>query len=178
MVRNGTIITEFKSRRSRMRRVVIKIVFLILGRATQSASRHEPLVREEAAPWPEGFTMTIRTLPDGPILCMQKRGCGIRVVGREHAESADLAIDIRTVRAAFRMFTARLSIHDAYAEHRIGLHGNVSHGIRFIRIMGIIQSYLFPRIISSKILKHFTPMTPRRLLRRVWIVLPGLLFGI
>lgn len=173
-----SIVTKFRPRRSRIRRLVIKVVFVILGRATQSASRHEPLVRAEAAAWPEGFTMTLRTLPDGPVLCMRKQGEGIRVVRREHADAADLAIDIRTVRAAFRMFTARLSIHHAYAEHRIGLHGNVSHGIRFIRIMGIIQSFLFPKFISTKILKAVTPMTPRRMLRRVWILIPGLLFGI
>jgi hypothetical protein len=46
--------------------LVIKIIFIVLGKAFQSGSRHDPEIRKEIAVWPENFMVIMNVFPEGP----------------------------------------------------------------------------------------------------------------
>lgn len=52
------------------------------------------------------------------------------------------------------MFTGRLGVSKAYAEHRFTLKGEIGKAMSLVRCIDIVEAYLFPSIITKNILKY------------------------
>ena len=50
------------------------------------------------------------------------------------------------------MFIGKLGVSKAYAEHRFTLKGEISKAMVLVRCIDIVESYLFPKIITKGIL--------------------------
>jgi hypothetical protein len=156
--------------------LVVQTVFVVLGRAVQSASRHDPEIRKDIADWPDGFTIMFKVLPRGPCVVLEKRGAALDFVGLREKE-ADLTVFVKNVASAFLVFTAQMGTPQAYCEHRALLAGDISQGIRFIRAMSAVQCYLFPEVVARRVVKQVPPLTLERLGLRIWIYTIGLALG-
>lgn len=162
---------------SRAQPLVIQTVFAVLGRAAQSASKHDRDIQDDISGWPEGFTVMFKVLPEGPRVALVKRGDHLEMAGFREVD-ADLAVLIKNVPSAFQVFTAQMGTPQAYCEHRAFLKGNISDGIQLIRALSNVQCYLFPKIIAQGVVKEVPPLTLERLARRVWIYTLGVPFGL
>ena len=52
------------------------------------------------------------------------------------------------------MFTGRLGVSKAYAEHRFTLKGEIGKAMSLVRCIDIVEAYLFPKFITKNILKE------------------------
>lgn len=59
---------------------------------------------------------------------------------------------------AFRVFTGRMGIAGAYAAHAFTLRGNINRTMGVVRIVDMVEGYLFPRFMTRRILKD----TPKK----------------
>ena len=59
-----------------------------------------------------------------------------------------------------------MSTHQAMAECRVLLDGQISYGMEMNRALAIVETYLFPEVILKKILKRVPPMNVFQLIAR------------
>jgi len=155
----------------------VKVGFMALGRALQSASHFENDVVAEVAHWKVGFSFSMNVLPNGPSLVMEKRNRRMLFLGTKKKDDADLIVEIKDLDTAFKMITTQAGAHHVYAEHKIGVVGNVADSMRLIRLIYIVEGYLFPKMLNKNILKRSPRMTIRKHINRMHIYTIGMLLG-
>ncbi len=169
-----------KPHRSWFKKLVVSIVFFVLGRAMQSLSRRDATIQKEVASWPEGTTVLFKVLPASPKFAFCKTPQGnLKYLGtRVGEQQADLVIYFKNVDAAFLMMTAQIGTAQAYAEHRMSVRGDLTIALSNIRCLNVVERYLFPTFLAKRVVKRL-PAIPfgLRIGRRLWLYTFGVLFG-
>lgn len=101
---------------------------------------------------------------------MKYRGSGL--------EEADLVVNFKNLECAFLVCTGQLGPAQGYAEHRMSIKGDLSQAMAYIRCLNILEAYLFPKIISRRIMKRVPPMGLRKQAVRLVIHLMGIPLGL
>ncbi len=171
------ILTDINPKREDVKYHAVKVGFMALGRALQSASHFEKEVVHEASSWNEGFAFSMDVLPAGPSLVVQKQGNILKFLGTEKRAESDLIVEIQDLDTAFKMITTQAGAHHVFAENKIAVTGNISDSMRLIRLIYIIEGYLFPSFLNKNILKKSPKMTLQKQLNRLHIFTKGMLFG-
>lgn len=110
-------------------------------------------VREEIAGWRLGQVYTLQCSKNGPNLCMMKTRNGICRIARKSYRLADVVFQFKSLDQAFFVMTGQISVAQAYARHAFTLFGDISAGMSFSRVVDRTELYLFPKIITRRILK-------------------------
>lgn len=155
----------------------VKIGFIALGRALQSASNFEAEVVKEISSWNEGFSFSMNVLPNGPSLVMEKQNRKMKFLGTKNKDDADLIVEIKNIDTAFQMITTKAGAHHVYAQNKIAVTGDIADSMKLIRLIYIIEGYLFPKILNKNILKKSPKMTLKKHFNRIHIYTIGMLFG-
>ena len=136
-----------------MKKIIAKIVLFFLYRGFKVIYKIEPKVKKEIDKWHEDFGIKIITCENGPFLYIKKEN-GKLVRVKNNKESAEIEIVFKNFQSSFLLLTGRMGISKAYAEHRFLLKGNIMDAMSFVRCTDIVESYLFPKIITKRILKE------------------------
>ncbi len=168
--------------KKRLKTMVNKIVFFVLGRALETVSRLDDDFRREVATWPDNYRFMMKILPYGGCVCLQKNTEGFLVYkGANEAfeKTADMVFYVRNDESAFLLFTAQIGIPKAYAEHRMSAKGDIAYSMSITRCFNLVQTYLFPRFLACRIMRR-VPSIPilRRYSMRARIYLLAVPFGI
>ena len=138
-----------------MKKLIAKIVLFFLYRGFKVVYKIDEKVKSEIDSWNEGFGIKIITCKNGPSLYIKKEnGNIVRVKNKE--EKAEIEILFKNFDSAFLLLTGRMGISKAYAQHRFLLKGNIMDAMSFVRCTDIVESYLFPKFITKRILKEVT----------------------
>ena len=165
------------SKKKLIKKIVVRIVMLVLGRAIQSASRWDAFVRHEVARWNEGHTFILEVLPNGPRMCMQKQGGRLKFQGSKLAD-ADLVVRFKNIECAFLVFSGLMGTERGFAENRMTVKGNLPEAMSLIRCMNMIVVYLYPRFISRRLVKKVPALSMQQHALRLYIMLIGIPTGI
>lgn len=151
---------EIAPRRKPLKRLVNQVVLFVLGRALQSLSRLDPLIQHEVQTWPEGFTLMMRIRPDGGSMAVTRLPDGsLRYLGANFDESkADVVIYMKSIECAFSMLTGQLGIDTAYAQHAMCARGDLSNTVSVVRVLNIVEAYLFPAFMARRLMKRLPPI--------------------
>jgi len=134
-----------------LKKTISKIVLFFLYKGFKLTYKHDKNVKKEIEQWEEGFTAVIDTGTKNTKLIIKKeRG---KLVRLKDVEKADIDIVFKSLDVAFLMFTGRLGVSKAYAEHRFTLKGEISKTMSLVRCVDIVEAYLFPRFITKNIIK-------------------------
>lgn len=161
----------------RFKKMVVKTVFFIIGRALQSASRWDADIKKELSVLPDNFKIQMLVLPKGPEMTVITRNGRFKYLGMKPME-ADMTVNYKNMESAFMLFTARKGISRSYAEHRLSLRGNLAYAMMFTRCVIIVQGYLFPKIINRRIMKRVPPMSLKKHFVRMWLYSVGISLGL
>ena len=172
-----SIQTDVKPGHKLLKRTIVKAGFLALGRAIESVSHFEKDVLKEIANWPEGFSFNMTVVPFGPNLVMEKRNGAMQMLHLRKKDDANLIIEIKNLSTAFKMLTTQLGAHNVFAQHKIGLTGNIADSMKLMRVIYITEGYLFPKILNKRILKKSPEMTFEKHLNRLHIYTKGMILG-
>ena len=118
--------------------ITCKLVLRVLYRALKVLVVKESRIRREFSSFKEGFTIRITLSEGGPSVFMMKK---------------DLELKFKSVDSAFLVFTGMMGISRAYAEHRIVVKGDIADTMTLVRIIDIAEAYLFPHIMTRRILR-------------------------
>jgi len=170
------ILAKLISPPSRIKKAIVTAGFFALGRVLESASKVDDDVKKDVAEWKDGFGFYMTVLPKGPTLAMKKEGKYLKFIGLKELSNADMIVEVKNLEIAFKMITAQLGAHHVYAQHQIGVTGNVADSMRFIRMVYAAEDYLFPGFLGKNILKTVKNPSLDKALNRLHILTFGLLF--
>lgn len=141
----------FKKISNKFKSLVAKIVMLVLYRAIKVLAREDSRIMNEFLSWKDGLTVALEASPEGTAIYMQK--CGNKLKRIKTCSCADIRITFRSVDAAFLVLTGQMGVARAYAEHRFMLNGDICQTMSLVRCIDIAESYLFPRLLTKRILR-------------------------
>lgn len=154
----------------------LKILFALLARAIPRSARLSPAIRQEAAELPAGYLIRFALWPAGPGLLLTSDGeGGLSVPPRDEKKQPDLSIEIKSKRAAFRLFTFQESTVASEAAGRLIARGSLPRVVGFIRIMDQVEILLLPRFIARRAVKEWRK--PERLHLQRARLYAGIIFG-
>lgn len=134
-----------------LKAIVAKIVLFVLYRAIKVLAHEDSRIMSEFDSWRNGLTVVLETGNGGPSISLMKRGR--KLVRCPHVDDADIRITFRSLDAAFLVLTGQMGVARAYAEHRFMLSGDISQTMSIVRCIDIAESYLFPRLMTRRILR-------------------------
>jgi hypothetical protein len=147
-----------------IKRIIAGVSLFSLGRAFQTASVLDDTIKQEIEDWPEGYTVVMKVMPHGPLMAVVKTGDRLKYAGGKD-RPADLSVMFKNLESALLVLTARQGTPQAYAEHRIGVRGDLGRAMALTRCLNITQTYLFPKLICSRIMKQVPKIPLTKLLR-------------
>lgn len=134
------------------KKFISKIVLFFLYKGFKVTYKYDENVKKEIDSLDNGFTAVIDTGIDNVKLIIKKENN--KLIRLKDTENADIEIVFKSIDVAFLMFIGKLGVSKAYAEHRFTLKGEISKAMVLVRCIDIVESYLFPKIITKGILKY------------------------
>ncbi|MEN6522532.1 MAG: aldehyde ferredoxin oxidoreductase family protein [Anaerolineaceae bacterium] len=172
---------KLKPRSKWFKNLVVNVVFFVLGSALQSLSRMDETIKKEVASWQADTLALFKVLPKGPRMAFQKKPDGtLAYRGTKIGDDeATIIISFKNLECAFLMMTAQVGTAKAYAEHRMSVKGDLSVALSIIRCLNVVERYLFPTFIAKNVIKRL-PHIPFyiRHIRRLWVYIAGVVFGL
>ena len=135
-----------------IKKIISKIVLWFLYKGFKVTYKYDENVRKEIDSLENGFTAIIDTGAKNTKLIIQK--LNNKLIKLKTVENANIEIVFKSLDTAFLMFTGRLGVSRAYAEHRFTLKGEIAQAMSLVRCIDIVEAYLFPKIITKNILKY------------------------
>ncbi len=135
----------------RGRKAVAAVVLWALGRGLIASARLDKRVRLEVAEWPDPCVVTLLIAPWGPRVSWRREGNTLRCLGSAEVDS-DLLVTFKSVDVALPVLLGMKGVLTAFAEHRSTVTGDLKHAMSLLRCLHIVEGYLFPDIITRRIL--------------------------
>lgn len=110
-------------------------------------------VREEISSWRLGRVYGLQCSGRGPSLYLMRKRNGICKIAVDSHRQADVSFRFKSPDQAFQVMTGQISVADAYARHAFALSGDIGYAMSFARVVDRAEWYLFPGIITKRILK-------------------------
>jgi len=157
-----------------LKRMITAIGFFALKQAIVSVSHFNKDVKEELKYFRQGYTIQLKVLPDGPKIAFEKHKDKLKTTSVDKADY-DLVILFKTKEIAYRIMTTLSNVPKAFTQNRLMVYGNVADSMVLIRIMNIVQTYLFPPILSKRVLKRVPKFSLGQHIGRIRVYTLGLL---
>ncbi len=126
--------------------IVLRVVHAALVELRDLDSR----VALEFERFPEGLSYSISTGHKGPTLHVQWEGGQLK---RKIALPAPVcSLRIKSLPLSFQLFTGQIGMAQAYARHAFTMAGEVADVMRLARLVNIVESYLFPKFMTRRIM--------------------------
>ncbi len=135
---------------------VVRIVLRVLYAALVALRSRDSRARREFERLPEGAAYSVLAAASGPQLHVQWSGGHLRRL-REPAAGA-CVLRIKSMKLAFSMFTGRMGLAQAYAQHAFTLQGDIADVMRLARLINLVEAYLFPAWMTRRMMTD----VPRR----------------
>lgn len=152
----------------------IALVLRIVHAALEELRGLDTRVRREFDRLPEGMGYSISTGHRTPVLHVEWRQGRLRRLPTLAAP--DCKLSIKTLRLSFQLFTGQMGVAQGYARHAFCVAGDVADVMKLVRLIDLVEAYLFPPLITRRILTDIPPLqaSPLRLYARL---LRGFLTG-
>ena len=134
-----------------MKKLLIGIVLQFLYRGMRVLYKLDYRLKDELDGWKQDKVICIH-IHHGPSITMKYHYLqGLT----KTKEPANITINFKSIDTAFLVFMGMMSVKQAYLEHRFSLKGDVYESMRFVRCVDLVETYLFPRFITKRILDHY-----------------------
>jgi hypothetical protein len=143
---------------ARIKHVLCATVLTVLGAAFEVVGRHVPEFGKEIESWEDGRRFTLEVLPKGPSITLEKRGGSIRYLGSGR-QSPHISLVFKNYDAVLPVLFGLKGTHQAFAESRILVYGELGKTMEINRAVNIVIAYLLPGIMLKRIFKRMPRMT-------------------
>jgi len=164
------------------KRAYIAIMLWVVGRAIQVAARVDKDVKKEFADLRDDFMFYLGVYPHGPYMVVGKNEKGkVKFMGmKPEGKPITLKMNIKTVDAAFLVFSFQESTAVAFARERFFVDGDLPDSLAVVRVLNLVETYLLPKVITKLAVKRYpkwSELSPvRKYVNRVLIYL-GIVTG-
>ena len=134
-----------------MKKMIIWVVMQFLYRGMKVLYHDDDRIKEDIDGWKQDKVIQLNVI-NGPSITIQYRyQQGLYKVKNM---PPDLCITFKSITTTFLVFTGQMSVKTAYLQHRFSLKGDVNESMRFVRCVDLVETYLFPRFMTKRILNH------------------------
>ena len=140
-------------RTKRGRKALAAVVYAVLGRGLVAAARLDGRVRDEVRSWPDGTVVTLRIAPFGPQVSWRAADGMLTYLGGAEV-APDLLVTFKSVDDAVPLLLGMKAVLGSFAEHRAIVRGDLALAMSLVRCLHIVEGYLFPDIMTRRILPH------------------------
>lgn len=137
-----------------MERKIAEVILYFLYSGLKQLSEQDERIGQEVKDWKPGMIYALKCGTDGPDLYIRKGEYGLEKLDPSIQDVADICIQFKSFSHAFRVLTGRQSVADAYAQHNFTLYGDIAGTMSFARCVDLLETYLFPKMITKRILKE------------------------
>ena len=139
------------------KRIYCTVIMAVLGWFIPAVACRKKGVQEEIRAFPDDFSLMLTVRPDGPSVAFRRDGDRlIRLkAGRFEPGEVDLRVKLKSIEAAWLMFSFQESTCRAEANNRLIAEGELPHVCTFIRMMDKVEILLLPRFIARKAVKKW-----------------------
>lgn len=131
-------------------KIVIAVVLRIVHAALVELRTLDSRVSREFERMPEGKGYAVGTGCHAPVLNVEWKGGCLRRCTSPAAASCRL--HIKTLKLSFQLFTGQMSVAQGYARHAFCIAGDVADVMKLVRLIDIVEAYLFPAFVTKRIL--------------------------
>jgi len=143
-----------KPRRTFFKKFYCSVVLALLGWFIPNIACRKESVRAEVRAFPEEFTCRLGVWPDGPSVAFRREGDRLKKLN-DRTCGVDLGVYLKSVDAAWLMFSFQESTCRSEANHRLIAQGELPHTCTFIRLMDKVEILLLPKFIAKKAVKKW-----------------------
>ena len=134
-----------------MKKFIIWIVMQFLYRGMKVLYYNDIRIKQELDGWNQNKVICLQVL-HGPSITIEYTYLhGLK----KSKKSADMIITFKSINSALLVFTGMMSVKQAFLEHRFSLNGDIYESMRFVRCVDLVETYLFPRFMTKRILNHY-----------------------
>lgn len=137
-----------------MERKIAEVILYFLYGGLKELSQQDDRIKTEIKNWRPGMIYALKCGTDGPDLYIRKGEYGLEKLDPSIQDVADVCIQFKSFAHAFCVLTGRESVAKSYARHNITLYGNIADTMSFARCVDLLETYLFPKMITKRILKE------------------------
>jgi hypothetical protein len=160
---------------STFKRMITSIGLLALKRGAISISHFNKEVRQELKAWPDGFRIKIAVKNDSIGIAWKKSNSSLKSSSLKG--DFDLEVYFKNLSIAFKVITSLSNVPEAFTQNRVQAYGHVPDSMILVRILNVVQSYLFPPIISKRVLKRVPQFGWKQHLGRIRVYTLGLILA-
>ncbi len=131
---------------------ISSVILFFLFRGLRVLARFDGRVKKEMEGWQDGLTIKLLCSHRGPGLTMSWSGG--RLIRRKNTSPAQITMIFKSPERALSVLTGMAGISQAYAGHYFCLEGDIHTAMSFVRCVEITEAYLFPRVMSRRILRE------------------------
>jgi hypothetical protein len=148
---------EIKPGKKILKRIYVATMLFVFGRAFQAVSRVDRGAKEEFAQMPDDFVLDFCVVPNGPHMIVGKDDKGrIKYLGWNPAgKKITLAMRIKNIEAAMRMFTFLESSCTATSRDRLIVDGDLPAACNVLHIMDLLEVLLLPKFAAKLGIKRY-----------------------
>ncbi len=127
------------------------LILTFLSRGISELSKKDSQIKKEFEGLPQGFKVNIGILPYGTYYGIIKTAEGLKIKKRGFSQ-ADLVVNFKSVAEAKKVMLARINLAQSFSRHAIIVGGDLAIAMSLVRAINRVECYLFPRIMTKKIL--------------------------
>ena len=137
--------------------MVVALVLRVVHAALTELQRLDSSVRRELEQMPEGMGYAVETGYRAPTLYV--RWCGGQLQRCAAAPPAPCcALRLKNLPLAFLFCTGQMGVAQAYARHAFTISGDVADVMKLARLINLVEAYLFPPLITRRIMTDIPPL--------------------
>jgi hypothetical protein len=155
---------SLKPKKKKIKKLVASVVFKVVGRAIRACYNLDSRVKNDLDSIPEGAVLAMSVMPSGPALAIKREG-GKIIIFKEYEGKPELDIQFKSIESALLVLTGEIGVARSFAEMRFIMFGDIAYGSTFVRVMNIVESYLFPKIWAGYLLNNQVPERERSMAR-------------
>lgn len=125
------------------------VIFNLLVKGINGANLYDTRVQQEVCALPKSFSVSLAVFPYGNYICFEVNPSGVHKM--RQINNADLQIIFKNNKIAQKVLLGKMSIADAFSSHAILLKGDIYKAMGLVRIINIVENYLFPRFYTKAI---------------------------
>lgn len=129
---------------------IVAIVLRVVHAALVELRELDSRVSKEFERFPEGLSYSLSTGYEGPSLHVLWQAGELKRV--KTLDRPVCSLRIKSLPLAFQLFTGQMGMAQAYACHAFTMAGEVADVMRLARLVNLVESYLFPKIITRRIM--------------------------
>ncbi len=135
-----------------LERIVCKVVLRVLQGGFQELYHLDHRIAEEMNQWENNMIYGLECPQGGASLYLQWKNGKLKKVKNPPITYHDAIIQFTSMHMAILVLTGQIGISGAYALHGFTLKGDIAKTMSFARCVDILESYLFPNLITERIM--------------------------